>query len=82
MGPGYFIIAIMGCGEGSTGCTPVATAPTRYESEAACSAATTEALIANSDLEFPTIVAECRAMVRPASAERDEQPVPADALRG
>ena len=39
MGPGFFIIAIMGCADGSVGCTPVATMPTRYESHSACAAA-------------------------------------------
>ena len=27
MGPGYFIIAILGCADGSADCTPVATPP-------------------------------------------------------
>ena len=83
MGPGYFIIAIFGCADGSANCTPVATSPTHYASEAACSAATGAALARNSDLDFPTLVAECRPMVAPASAS-DERPEPAPAgqLRG
>ena len=28
MGPGFYIIAIMGCADGSAACTPVATMPT------------------------------------------------------
>ena len=44
MGAGFFLIAIMGCADGSAACTPVATMPTRYDSQAACSAATTQAL--------------------------------------
>jgi hypothetical protein len=40
MGPGFFVIAILGCADGSAACTPVATMPTRYESRDACSAAT------------------------------------------
>ena len=40
MGPTYFVIAILGCADGSTACTPVMTVPTRYESEKACEAAT------------------------------------------
>jgi len=74
MGPGYFIIAILGCADGSATCTPVATMPTRYESAAACSAATAQALVANSDFDFPTIVAECRAGKVPAAASRDKEP--------
>jgi hypothetical protein len=83
MGAGYFIIAILGCADGSTTCTPVATVPTRYESQAQCSAATTGALTANSDHDFPTIVAECRAIAAPASAANDRPLViPASARRG
>ena len=29
MGPGYFVIAIMGCADGGSACTPVATLPAR-----------------------------------------------------
>lgn len=84
MGPGYFIIAILGCADGSQACTPVATVPTRYESAASCSAATTGALVANSDFDFPTIVAECRAMKAPASASSSPSPerLPANARKG
>ena len=82
MGPGYFIIAILGCADGGAGCAPVATVPTHYASEAACSAAAPEALIDNSDLDFPTLVAECRSVAAPASASDDRpQPIPTGALR-
>ena len=64
MGPVTYVIAILGCADGSVACQPVATMPTRYESEASCSAATATTLAANSDFDFPTIVARCR----PASA--------------
>jgi hypothetical protein len=34
MGPGYFVIAILGCADGGVGaCTPVATLQTRYATE-------------------------------------------------
>ena len=83
MEPGYFIIAIMGCADGSAACTPVATVPTHYASEATCAAATSEALMSRTDLDFPNLVAECRAMKAPAAAriERPE-PTPAGAARG
>ena len=64
MGPVTYVIAILGCADGSGACQPVATMPTRYESEATCSAAAAPTLAANSDFDFPTIVAQCR----PASA--------------
>ncbi len=60
MGPGYFIIAILGCADGGTACTPVATLPARYESQAECRAATVSALEANSSFDFPTLLAQCR----------------------
>ena len=43
MGPGYFVIAILGCADGGSACTPVATLQTRYETAAECSAATVSA---------------------------------------
>ncbi|MEO6198476.1 MAG: hypothetical protein ABIO68_00860 [Sphingomicrobium sp.] len=60
MGAGYFIIAILGCADGGSACTPVATLPTRYESERQCAAATVSALEANSNFDFPTLLARCR----------------------
>ena len=83
MGPGYFIIAIMGCADGSTACTPVATMPTRYESRAACAAAAPATLAENATFDFPSMVAECQSMTRPAGAGVDE-PVRSQviALRG
>ncbi|MEO8175859.1 MAG: hypothetical protein ABI626_04275 [Sphingomicrobium sp.] len=83
MGPGYFIIAILGCADGSTDCTPVATPPSHFASMEACSAATSAALVDNSDLDFPTLVAECRPMAAPASASEDRaEPAAAERLRG
>ena len=83
MEPGYFIIAILGCADGSASCTPVATVPTHYASEATCAAATGDALATRSDLDFPTLVAECRAMRAPAAAHNEQpEPIPAGAVRG
>ena len=42
MGAGLFLIAIMGCADGSAACTPVATMPTRYESRAAVTPASVD----------------------------------------
>lgn len=72
MGPAYFVIAILGCADGGGSCTPVATLQTRYESAAECSAATSAALEANSNFDFPTLVARCRAGTGTASASRDQ----------
>lgn len=75
MGPVAYVIAIMGCADGSAACQPVTTMPTRYQSEAACSAATSATLAANSDFDFPTIVAECRpATAIPAAIKSESSP--------
>lgn len=60
MGVGYFVIAILGCADGGSACTPVATLPARYESEHQCAAASVSALEANSDFDYPTLLARCR----------------------
>jgi hypothetical protein len=59
MGPGIFLIAIMGCGEAEAPCQQVRTLEARYESQAACTAATEAAVLQNSDLDFPVVVAQC-----------------------
>ncbi|HEU4956288.1 MAG TPA: hypothetical protein VFT40_01535 [Sphingomicrobium sp.] len=81
MGPGFYVIAIMGCADGSAACTPVATMPTRYESHSACEAASSAALQASGDFDFPTLLAQCRPAKAP-SAEREPRPIPDGALRG
>jgi hypothetical protein len=79
----FYAIAILGCGEGSEACQPVAVAEARYESRAACLAATEAELARYSDLQFPIVVAECRqsgaaaAELRPADIllpEPDRRP--------
>ena len=78
----YFIIAIFGCADGSAACTPVATVPTHYASEAACAAATGDALLASSNFDFPSLSAECRQVVRgTAAAEEPPRIIPAGARR-
>jgi hypothetical protein len=81
MGPGFFVIAILGCADGSTNCAPVAMLPTRYESEQACVAAAAPALEANSDFDFPMLFAECRAAKAPAAERKPAPKVPAGARR-
>ena len=83
MEPVYYVIAILGCADGSTQCTPVATVPTHYASHEACTAGTQQALIANSDFDFPTLVAQCRTTHPAATASQDlPEKLPASALRG
>ena len=82
MGPVAYVIAIMGCADGSAACQPVATMATRYESHAACSAATATTLAANSDFDFPTIVAECRPASAVPAAVKSEPASARHALEG
>jgi hypothetical protein len=86
VGPAYYVIAILGCADGSAQCAPVATVPTHYSSQEACSAATADALVARSDLDFPTIVAQCNRVGLPAVGSNDQparkQPQPRDMRRG
>ena len=82
MGAGFFIIAILGCADGSAACTPVATMPTRYESREACSAATSAALNANGDFDFPTVLAECRPAKTPAAQRAPTVRAPATSRQG
>ena len=73
MGPAYFVIAILGCADGGTACTPVATLQTEYATEAQCSAASGAALIENSNFDYPTLVAQCR-RAEIKSADAKEKP--------
>ena len=82
MEPVYYVIAILGCADGSTACTPVATVPTHYASHSACSAGTGDALLANSNFDFPTIVAQCRAEKASKTAAQDKREQPELSLRG
>ena len=81
MGPGFYVIAIMGCADGSAACTPVATMPTRYESRDACQAATGDALMTGGEFDFPTLLAQCRPGKEPA-ADRAPRKLPENALHG
>jgi hypothetical protein len=83
MGPGYFVIAILGCADGGSSCTQVATLQTRYESAAQCSAATTAALEANTNFDYPTLLARCSEGSAAVSAKDQlARPLPASARRG
>ena len=61
MEPIFYIMAIMGCGDGSDPCAQARVEPVRYQSIQACHAAMPAALQRNSDLSFPVISAACRA---------------------
>ena len=59
MEPAFFIIAILGCGEGDAPCEQVQLLTPRYESRAACTEETDTALMASSDAPYPVVVAQC-----------------------
>jgi hypothetical protein len=61
MEPIFYIMAILGCGDGSAACSEARIEPVRYESAAQCRAALPAALARHTDLEYPTIAANCRA---------------------
>jgi hypothetical protein len=79
VGPAYFVIAIMGCSDGGVGCRTVATPAAHYASEQACLAAREDSLMANSDLDFPTLFARCLPVSRKASTAAPA-PAPKDAV--
>ena len=60
MEPLYFVMAILGCGESDAPCRELRLVETRYQSEAACLAATEDALMRNDDILYPNVVASCR----------------------
>ena len=60
MEPLFYVMAIMGCSDGSEACAQARVEPARYNSIAACQAAMPAALQRNSDLSFPVISATCR----------------------
>lgn len=81
MGPGYFVIAILGCADGGTICTPVATLQDHYSTQAQCSAASSTALEENSNFDFPTLLARCRAESGQKSADAQRAKPPRTRVR-
>lgn len=76
MEPVLFVMAILGCGEGSAPCRQVAMIQARYQSEAACLAAS-ETELARQDALYPTLVAQCRrAAVSPRLVRASEIVLP------
>ena len=69
MGPVTYFIAILGCADGGASCQTVATTAARFDNRAQCVAARDSALDANTDLDFPTLLAECRPASTKASGK-------------
>ena len=79
MGPIGYIIAILGCTDGGASCQTVATLAPRYENAAQCAAARDSALDANSDLDFPMLVAQCQKSGAQAASVSNAKRPPTDA---
>ena len=71
MGPVYYFIAILGCGDGGEACEPVSLASAKYESAQACVSATEGALQRlGGDVMFPVVTAQCRQATGQVSLEQ------------
>lgn len=82
MGPVFYVLAVLGCGEGETACQQVALADTQFTSQAECQAASEDTLMRHSDADYPVVVAQCRKAGEQASAQllgSDVSLPPADA---
>lgn len=60
MGAFFYVVAIMGCGDGGEACADARVLPARYVTAAQCRAALPAALAGNTDVPYPTIAADCR----------------------
>ena len=60
MEPLVYVMAILGCGEGDMACAELRQSPARYESQAACLAASGDAIARETDVDYPVVVAQCR----------------------
>jgi len=70
MGAFFYVVAIMGCGDGGDTCRDARLLPARYATVAECRAALPARLAENTDVPFPNIGADCRPQgLRMASAE-------------
>ena len=64
MEPLFYVMAIMGCGDGNVNCTEARVIPARYETMAQCRAALPDQLARNTDVPYPMIGANCRSSGR------------------
>ncbi len=60
MQPVFFVMAILGCGDDSSGCVQQRVEPAHYATAAQCQAAMPAALLRHTDLEFPVVSAACQ----------------------
>ncbi|PZQ62998.1 MAG: hypothetical protein DI544_02110 [Sphingomonas taxi] len=56
----FFIMAIMGCGDGAAGCATARIEPAHYATVQQCQAAMPAALARNTYIDFPVVSAACQ----------------------
>ncbi|MGY2734254.1 hypothetical protein [Sphingomonas sp. UYP23] len=61
MDPLFYVMAIMGCGDGSSACQQARVEQVQYHSIGECQRAMPAALARNSDVDYPVVTASCRA---------------------
>jgi hypothetical protein len=74
MGPAFYIMAILGCGEGEAACEPVGIVDTHYESVEACNEAAAAMIERHAGAPYPVVVAQCRL----ASSEVADKVLPSE----
>ena len=70
----FYVLAIMGCGDGPASCTAARVEQAQYATVAECRAQLPAALARNTDLSFPVIAADCRANGPMRVARTDKAP--------
>jgi hypothetical protein len=74
MEPLFYVMAIMGCSDGSANCAEARVERAQYASYQQCQAAMPAALMRNSDVDYPVVSATCRANGRSlAQGDRDKK---------
>lgn len=71
MGPVFYVMAILGCGEADALCQQVGTAQAQYASAEECNAAAGNEVERRMDLAYPVIVAQCHRADRKVSLQLD-----------
>ena len=56
----FYVMAIMGCGDGASACAEARVAAAHYATVQQCEAAMADVLARNTDLDFPVVSAACR----------------------
>ena len=67
MGPVFYVMAILGCGDAGTACDEARIAAPVYASQSACQADADNVLMANTDIDYPVLKVDCRKSRKPAA---------------